>query len=236
MKLSFHNERVLAVIAHPDDAELLCAGTLARAAADGAPVGIAVLANGDKGQPPRAMDDLAAVRREEMTEAASLLGAELFFAGFGDGELADTPEQRAALIEIYRAFRPTLVLAHHPDDYHADHRAASALAEAVSWFASSPGFITEPARLETPPALWRMDTVNMLGFTPGFYIDVSPFVQLKRDMLAKHRSQMDRAEDDAFTPLESLMLKQCATRGEQAGVEAAEAFEIHTAWKRLGAF
>ncbi|MHC4994372.1 MAG: PIG-L deacetylase family protein [Planctomycetota bacterium] len=236
MRLSFEDERVLAVIAHPDDAELLCAGTLGRAAADGAPIGIAVLANGDKGQPPQALDNLGAVRRDEMAAAAGLLGADLFFAGFNDGELADTPEQRVALIDIYRAFRPTLVLAHHPGDYHADHRAAAALAEAASWNASSPGYLTEPPRLEAPPALWRMDTVNMLGFTPGFYIDVSRFVQLKRDMLAMHRSQMERAKDDAFMPLEVLMLKQCAARGLQAGVEAAEAFEIHPAWKRVGAF
>ena len=49
MKLSFAGERLLAVMAHPDDAELLCAGTLARARADGAPIGIYVLCDGSKG-------------------------------------------------------------------------------------------------------------------------------------------------------------------------------------------
>ena len=44
------------------------------------------------------------------------------------GELFDNQESRGRLIEILRQFRPTLVLAHSPHDYHADHRAASALA------------------------------------------------------------------------------------------------------------
>jgi N-acetylglucosamine malate deacetylase 1 len=49
MKLSFTNDRVMAVMAHPDDAELLCAGTLARAKADGAAIAICVMCAGDKG-------------------------------------------------------------------------------------------------------------------------------------------------------------------------------------------
>src|SRR5438105_13444852 len=67
MRLSFAGDRVLAVVAHPDDAELLCAGTLARARAEGAAVAVAVLCRGDKGQPAQPIRNLAAVRRREMT-------------------------------------------------------------------------------------------------------------------------------------------------------------------------
>src|SRR5947209_12597973 len=111
MRLDFSGERVLAVVAHPDDAELLCAGTLARARADGAEVGVCVLCRGDKGQPPEPIPDLAAVRRREMTAAARLLGAALFAGGFPDGELADGMPQRRKLLRVVRTFRPTLVLA-----------------------------------------------------------------------------------------------------------------------------
>ena len=62
MRLDFVGERVLAVVAHPDDAELLCAGTLARANADGATAGICVLCRGDKGQPAEPIADLPAVQ------------------------------------------------------------------------------------------------------------------------------------------------------------------------------
>src|SRR5437588_241460 len=61
MRLDFAGERVLAVVAHPDDAELLCAGTLARARTDGAAVGVCVLCRGDKGQPAKPVADLAAL-------------------------------------------------------------------------------------------------------------------------------------------------------------------------------
>src|ERR1700757_1143643 len=100
MKLNFQNERVLAVVAHPDDAELLCAGTLARARNDGAEIGICVLCRGDKGQPVKAVANLAAVRRKEMTAAAKLLGGRLYAGENPDGMLFDGAAQRMKLVEI----------------------------------------------------------------------------------------------------------------------------------------
>lgn len=236
MKLDFRNERVLAVVAHPDDAELLCAGTLARAKADDAAIGICVLCRGDKGQTDPPIENLVEVRRNEMTAAADLLGADLLFGEFADGELADTAETRLKLTELYRQFRPTLVLAHWRDDYHADHRAASALAEAVSWFAASGGWKTATSALKEPPTVWWMDTVEMLGFDPHFYIDVGRFVTLKQQMLSCHTSQLQRGSEDDFSPLDQLMMRQCAARGAQAGVAAAEAFRAHSVWKRTRAW
>lgn len=232
MKLDFHNERVLAVVAHPDDAELLCAGTLARAKAGGAAIGIAVLCSGDGGQPPKPVRNLAAVRRREMRAAARLVGAEAFFCGSPDGALTDDRRSRLKLVEIFRRFRPTLVLAHSPADYHADHRAAAALVEAASWFCASRGQTTASPPLPAPPSLWRMDTVLMSGFEPGFYIDVSDFLELKERMLACHRSQVARGNARDFSPLADLMRLQAAARGAQAGVAAAEAFQACHAFKR----
>jgi LmbE family N-acetylglucosaminyl deacetylase len=232
MKISFTAERVLAVVAHPDDAELLCAGTLARARADGASIGVCVLCRGDKGQSPRRIPNLAAVRGKEMAASARLLQAELFSGGFPDGELREGPAQRRKLIEIFRQFQPTLVLAHAREDYHADHRAASALAEAVSWFCASRGHRTRSPALATPPALWWMDTVNMSGFEPGFFVDISPFLDLKARLLACHKSQLQRAAETDFSPLEDLLRLQARTRGSQAGVAAAEAFQACHAFKR----
>ncbi len=236
MRLDFSNERILAVVAHPDDAEYLCAGTLARAKADGAAIGICVMCKGDKGQPDPPIDDLRAIRREEMTAAAKLLGAELLWAGFGDGELADRAPERNELVELFRRFQPTLVLAHSAADYHADHRAASSLAEAASWFATSAGHQTQSAPLGVQPAVWWMDTVNMTGFEPHFYVDISQHVELKRRMLGCHKSQLVRGAGGDFSPLEEQMVRQSRSRGSQAGVEAAEAFRLHHVWKRLRAW
>lgn len=236
MKLDFGNERVLAVVAHPDDAELLCAGTLARARADGAAIGIAVLCKGDGGQPPKPVRHLAAVRRSETKAAARLLGAELFYGHIPDGTLTDDRPTRLRLTEIYRRFRPTLVLTHSPADYHTDHRAAGMLAEVASWFGAARGQKTESPPLLGSPALWLMDTVTMSDFEPGFYVDISRFVPLKVKMLACHLSQMARNDDCSFSPLADLMRLQARARGLQAGVEAAEAFRAHPAFKRAHAW
>jgi len=236
MRLDFSGERILAVVAHPDDAELLCAGTLARARQAGAAIGVCVLCRGDKGQPPTPLPDLAATRREEMAASARLLGAELLLGEISDGELADVPPQRSLVVELLRRFRPTLVLAHNPDDYHPDHRAAAHLAEAATWFAASRGHVTAHAPLAEQPALWWLDSVNLGRFEPGFYVDISPFVALKHQLLRCHASQLQRGGASDFSPLDDVMRLQYSARGAQAQVAAAEAFQMHRAWKRTRAW
>jgi LmbE family N-acetylglucosaminyl deacetylase len=236
MKFSFKSDRVLAVVAHPDDAELLCVGTLARAKADGAEIAISVLCRGDKGGQTHKSTNLVVIRKREMTASAALLGTRLFTGSCADGTLADNHSERLKLVEAFRQFKPTLVLAHAPEDYHPDHRAASALAEAASWFCASRGHKTRSHAMEAAPALWWMDTVTMAGFAPGFYIDVSEFFALKTQMLGCHKTQLRRAKDGDFSPLGELMRKQCCARGMQAGVEAAEAFRAHAAFKRARAW
>ena len=236
MRFDFLNERVLAVVAHPDDAELLCAGTLARAKSDGATIAICVLCQGDKGQPDQPIDDLSHVRHEEMQSAAALLGCELFSMAVPDAALFDDQQTRKLLIEILRRFRPTLLLGHAPTDYHTDHRAASQLVEACSWLSASNGQRVSGRPLETPPELWWMDTVGMQQFEPSFYVDVSSFIALKEQMLQCHASQLDRSGDADFAPLLELMRSQMHTRGRQSGVEAAEAFRPHHAFKRSRAW
>jgi len=237
MRLKFEKDRVLAVVAHPDDAELLCAGTLARAREDGAAIAICVVCRGDKGQSvPPPVDNLGETRSIEMRASAALLGAELHEAGYGDGELFEGYDQRRVLIEVFRKFRPTLVLAHSGKDYHPDHRQCSLLSDAASWFCASAGHQTESPPMDAPPSLWWMDTVNMAGFDPGFYIDISPFLELKRNMLRCHKSQLARGDHSDFSPLDELLRGQAAARGSQAGVQAAEAFQIHSAWKRASAW
>jgi LmbE family N-acetylglucosaminyl deacetylase len=237
MRVSFENDRVLAVLAHPDDAELLCAGTLARARADGAAVGICVLCRGDKGQPAgRWIDNLAEVRSREMQAAADVAGLVLYPGGSGDSELQDDESTRSKLVEILRRFRPTLILAHAENDYHIDHRTASQLAEIASWQCASNSrpHLGEP--LPAPPALWWMDTIGMQGFQPQFYIDISQQVELKDRMLACHQSQLSRSTDRDFTSLPDMMKNQYQTRGRQASVDAAEAFRCYHAFKRSRAW
>src|SRR5207253_4976655 len=136
--------------------------------------------------------------------------------------------------EIFRRFRPTLAICHAIEDYHPDHRAASQLGEAASWFAAARGHVTDSPAADAPPAVWFADTIQMSGFAPHIFVDISGQVAIKERMLALHRSQLERSGDRDFAPLAELMRRQCQTRGAQAGVVAAEAFRPHNAFKRIG--
>jgi LmbE family N-acetylglucosaminyl deacetylase len=81
-----------------------------------------------------------------------------------------------------------------------------------------------------------MDTLQMNGFVPGFYVDITDFLSLKTRMLACHRTQLQRRKDPAFSPLSGLMQLQVRARGAQAGVKAAEAFRALDAFKRARAW
>jgi len=225
-------------MAHPDDAELVCGGTLARAKAEGAAVAICTMCKGDKGAGSREKggEALSLRRREEAGQAAKIVGAELFWFACPDGELYDNYENRRKLMEIYRQYKPTLLIGHNNKDYHPDHRAAYALTEAASWFCASRGHITDTAPLPAPPVLWLADSINMAQFDPDFYIDITGFMDVKRSMLACHKTQLVRGKDGDFTPLLEMMTRQVHTRGSQANVEEAEAFCAHHALKRALAF
>ncbi len=241
MRLDFSGQRVLAVMAHPDDLELLCAGTLARAHQDGAAVGVCVMCQGDKGRAPQQADSpqqLALLRQDEVRQALKLLDpqAACFFLQVPDSQLADTLQIRQQLMEVFRRFRPTLVITHYAQDYHADHRATAQVVQATSWIAASAGQASSHPPLQQPPGVWMADTVQGLGFEPHFYLDISPFLELKRRMLRCHESQVARATEEAFADLEQLLVQQAQWRGSQSGVEAAEAFQWLQQWKRVRAW
>ena len=74
----------------------------------------------------------------------------------------------------------------------------------------------------------------MLGFEPGFYVDVTAQMELKLAMLGCHESQLARGED--LPPLVQTMELQAQARGMQADVEYAEAFRIAPMMKRIRAW
>ncbi len=97
-----------------------------------------------------------------------------------------------------------------------------------------------------PFAIFGVETLfSSNGPTPVAKVNGSKISELdlaqaismqKRQMLACHKSQLQRGSDGDFAPLAALMQRQCETRGAQANVAAAEAFRWHHAFKRVGAF
>ncbi|MFJ8745141.1 PIG-L deacetylase family protein [Embleya sp. NPDC127516] len=229
--------RILALGAHPDDVELLCAGTLARYRAQGAHVTIAILTNGAPGAPtePRATPSIpsaspspspiARVRAHEAREAASVLGADSIMLGLPDGFLYDTPAARLLVVDVLRRTRPDVLFAHHPEDYHPDHRAAGALASAARLLAREPGLETGHAALDTVPALFRMDTLTGAnGGTPDLWVNITDTMPTKEAMVSRHASQNDGRRRRGGHDFVDLARRQSALRGREVGVAYAEAF------------
>ena len=129
--------RILVVVAHPDDAEFGCGGSVAHWVADGREVFYCVITNGNRGSDDPAMtpERLAAIREDEQRAAARALGVtDVLFLGYPDGELEDTREARRDVVRAIRRFRPDRVVNQNPfpslNPYagHRDHRHAGRLA------------------------------------------------------------------------------------------------------------
>jgi LmbE family N-acetylglucosaminyl deacetylase len=218
---------VLAVYAHPDDADVGCGGTLARWAKDGSAVHLIVCTDGGKGtrDPAVRPAKLAAHRADELEESSGIIGlATVANLGFPDGELLDTEEFRRTLVARVRALRPDVVCGHDPtaiffgQDYfnHRDHRIAGlALLDAVAPAAALPHYFPDAG----PPH--QVSTVLLSGtLEPDDWVDVSDTIETKAAAVECHRSQF--AGQGGWAG--EAVRRRAAEEGRRAGVAYAEGF------------
>jgi LmbE family N-acetylglucosaminyl deacetylase len=191
----------MVIIAHPDDAEFTCAGTVARWIKEGHPVIYVICTDGsrgsnDPGMPPEVM---APIRRAEQSEAARILGVqEVIFLDHEDGTLQPTLELRCELTRLIRRFKPDAVICGDPtrifsrDVYinHPDHRAA---AEAAI-YAIFPSAVTRhifPQLLEEGLEPHKVQEVYLYAPPEASdWVDISDTIDLKMAALKAHRSQV----------------------------------------------
>lgn len=224
--------RVLAVGAHADDLEILCAGTLARYVARGDEVVMAVVTDGAAGHTSIEPAELARIREQEARRAAAVIGAELLWLGFSDGLLFDDASTRLAFINAIRAARADAIITHAPNDYHPDHRMVSQLVFEASFMTGFPNIKTD-----TPPhpgalPLFYMDTLAGNGFLPTEYVDITDTFDIKRQMLACHESQIAWMSENDNLNLGELVESVAKVRGFQSGVRYAEGFRRECVWLR----
>jgi bacillithiol biosynthesis deacetylase BshB1 len=177
---------LLAIAAHRDDVELLCGGTMARAAAQGHRTGILDLTQGEMGT-----DGSADLRGREADAAAETLGViARRNAGFPDAGLENTPETRLRVATFIRAFRPRVVILPYMLGRHPDHRIASQLAYDACFLA---GLAKLP--VEGPPhrplkilysLTYREDAVK-----PTFVVDITAQMEKKMEAVRCYSSQFD---------------------------------------------
>jgi LmbE family N-acetylglucosaminyl deacetylase len=215
---------VFALGAHPDDIECTCAGTLAALAQRGVEVHIAVATDGWCGSFDLDGPAIAAVRLEEARRAAEIAGAASFHhLGMHDQGTEVTIERRRELVNLIRRLKATVLLGHAPNDYHVDHRNAGELIFQARCAAAVPNFADEPP-LPSPPRAALFDNDQGIGFEPHVWIDIGETMDVKRRMLAEHRSQVDLMRRMYGEDIVAMVDRLARLRGGQRGCEYAEAF------------
>jgi LmbE family N-acetylglucosaminyl deacetylase len=224
---------VLAVFAHPDDAEIAAGGTLAKWAEAGREVHLLILTNGDRGsaEPNRDRAELAATRLRETEDAAGVLGlASAVVLETHDGELENTVAAQEPVVRRLRELRVETLLSCDPTSVffenryynHSDHRTAGWIAlDAAFPGSGNPHFFGE----HLAEGLETQDIEDVwLGWTnePNHHEDVTATFATKIAALARHDSQL--SEGIGF--FEEFLLEEAREAGAKIGAELAEPFRV----------
>ena len=226
-------ERALVVFAHPDDAEFLCGGTIARWTEAGTEVDYVCATDGSAGWngPDLGREEIAAVRADELRAAADVLGVkEVRFLGFVDGTLQPDLELRKAVTREVRRVRPDVIVAPDPSllwsgrSYinHPDHRAVGeAVLAVVACDAPTrpqfPELLEEGFEPFTVPALW-LSTEHREADTK---VDIGSTIERKIEALEAHTTQIANMGD---FDVDARIREWAAAIAESEDVEYAEAF------------
>jgi 4-oxalomesaconate hydratase len=233
--------RMLVFSAHPADFCTRAGGTLAVHARAGAQVRVVSLTFGERSEsgglytgdkrPP--LEEVRAVRREEATRAAAILGVEVIFLDWGDLTLEPTVARARSLAEEMRAYRPDVILTHHgPDPRSVDHDVTWQLVRRALQLAGTVGL--ESALAPAPTArLFLFEATLPLteveGFQPDVYVDISAVWEQKAEALrAFQRSQSFLLP--WYTDAARLRARQAAAITGRTDIAYAEAFERTLPW------
>ena len=199
--------KLMAVMAHPDDAELWCGGTLILHAEKGDDIRICTLSYTEESQ-----------RGLEARESAKQLGCTVEFMGMEDNRIRDTDDAVARLSQSIISFRPDTIITHWHDDVHPDHEATSRLVRR----ALLQSFLVEPMEdIQLFPRIFCCDSLSSIGlhgpFSPDRYVDVTDIWDRKIAAINLHRSQ-------PVPYYIEMIVRQCLAHGEKFGVKRAEGF------------
>lgn len=236
-------ESAMAIVAHPDDIEFSCAGTLARWARAGARISYVLCTSGDVGiaTPGMTREQAMHIREEEQRAAARVIGAsEVIFLREPDGLLQPTLELRKKLVREIRRFRPEVVICGDPtvvfasNTYinHPDHRAAATAAlDAVFPAAGQPNLFEDIAAEGFSAHKVRKVYINT--WEKGeLFVSIDETIDVKIAALREHKSQMN-----GWDPAE--MIQSWAAESAQGKEMAyAETYRVFTLvsdedWQKL---
>jgi LmbE family N-acetylglucosaminyl deacetylase len=218
---------VLVLAAHHDDEVLGCGGTIARLAAAGRPVTVAILGEGPVSRPDTDPDGAARVRsaqRAAAEQAAVVLGVRrAVFGDFPDNRFDTVPMLRLAqwVEGVVAKTGPGLVLTHFAGDLNVDHAATfRAALTALRPLAGST--VRGLYSFETPSATeWAAGALPR-PFNPNVFVDIAGYLETKLRALEAYAEELREAPHPRSR---EGVLQLAGLRGNAAGVNAAEAFE-----------
>ncbi len=226
---AFPKADVLVIVAHPDDADFVCGGTIAKLTRERKRLWYVLTTSGDKGTSDRGIPphELAVRREVEQRNAARELGAKgCVFLGYPDGFVENTVELRRDLVRVIRGFRPDLVITWESmrrTFNHRDHRkTGEAALDAI--FPLARDHLVFPELLEEEGLEpHKVEEVWLAGSDdPDYYVDVGDYFHQRLRAIACHVSQVgDLAANEEFV---ERMRERPRETGRKVGMDYAEAF------------
>ena len=228
------NKQVLAIVSHPDDAEILCAGTLALLHKKGWDVHITTMTAGDCGSKELNKSEISKIRKIEAANAAKVVDGTYVCQASEDLFIAYDRPTITGLIKHIRKTQPQLVITMSPTDYMIDHEITSQLAQSAC-------FAGGVANIETPgygpinyiPHLYYADPLEGkdkfgVQVLPTTVVDITGVMDIKTEMLGCHVSQREWLRQHHGMDEYIVSMKQLAeSRGQITGVKYAEGFRQH---------
>lgn len=221
---------ILAVGAHPDDIECMCAGALAKYAAKGHKIFMATATNGNCGSAILPMDEIARIRKKEAEASAAVIGAEYICLDYDDEMFFDEGrETRLKFIELVRYCKADVILTHSLRDYNPDHMLTGKIINDIAVMIPVAHIKTPSAPNDVIPSIWHFEPSCGMGFNPTDYVDITDTYETKMQMLGCMESQKawmaanykTLEDEDAFFKGVRIMAE---FRGMQAGCKYAEGF------------
>lgn len=240
MSEEIENKVAMVIMAHPDDAEFSCAGTVAKWVREGWQVYYVVCTEAGSGGPDEATEvglearlQVSETRREEQRAAGKILGLkDVIFLNYRDGELQPTLAFRRDIVRLLRTYKPYRVICQSPERswtpqmyigaYHPDHRACgegviSALYPASQNPWDFPELLAEGLKPHKVKELYVVGAPHL-----NHWVDISDTMDTKIEALLAHASQFVGRTDEVAKRVRQMR----AEIGQKYDVAYAEEFHL----------
>jgi LmbE family N-acetylglucosaminyl deacetylase len=224
----------MSLMAHPDDCEILAAGTLALLAKKGWEIHIVSMTPGDCGSMDDGPEVISDKRRKENAAAAKIIGATYHCLESRDLYVTFDEKTLRRALALTRHIGPTLMITHSLQCYMMDHEMTALIARSASFGYAAPNATTGPIHPGSRcPHLYYADPVEGVDvygnrITPGTYVNISSTMATKTRMLKAHASQREwLMKFHGMDHYVHSMQEWGSIRGKEMGVKYAEAFRQH---------